>query len=322
VRRTKLWAIAGISIVVIWHSFSLLSQSATGAISGTVRLTDGTPVAGMRVAVTEATPTNASKFYASINTDSSGNYTLGNLPPGSYYVKAGGCDTSWIECPVDSPLFVYHPGTMAKGSATVVVLGPATEIKDKSFKFTADELRALREKSSSLQKQAEQLWRIKSSSTNIEVSEWDSFEAMHNDYVAQFVATPGMGSGRLGAMIMSLDSRKRIRISKTQDDGKSAGVWAVASLELVGIAKHETPVVFSKLAHGTYGLDPRKLSDFDNRAISQLRDGEETVYRRDVDGILLIGAIRAGDSCLGCHVGSHPGDLLGAFRYTLQTPRP
>ena len=120
---------------------------------------------------------------------------------------------------------------------------------------------------------------------------------------------------------MSLDPRKRIRISKAQDDGKSAGVWAVASLDLVGIAKHETPVVFSKLAHGTYGLDPRKLSDFENHALSQLRDGKETVYRRDVDGILLIGAIRAGDSCLGCHVGTHRGDLLGAFRYTLQTPR-
>ncbi len=319
--RTKLSAIAGLSIAVMWHSFSLLSQSPTGSISGTVRFTDGTPVAGMRVAVTEVNPADTSRFYASINTDSSGIYRLDKLPPGSYYIKATGCDRSWLECPIDAPIFVYHPGTASKEFATVVVLAPAVEIKDANFEFTIDEVNSLREKSSVLQKQAQELWGIKSSSSSREVSGWDSFDAMHDDFIAKFIATPGMGSGRMAAVSMRMDPSKRIRISKALDDGRSAGVWAVASLDLIGIAKHESPVLFSQVAHGTYSLNPRKLTDFENRALSELRQGKETAYRKDGDGILLVGAIRAEASCLSCHASARVGDLLGALRYTLQAPR-
>jgi hypothetical protein len=298
-------------IAMLFHPLNPAAQTASGSISGAVLFSDGRPVAGMHVIVQRATTENPSGFYSAV-TDGTGRYRLEEVRPGSYYVRASGCDWLWDHCPPDAPFFVSYP--------EVLVITANSAIRDINFRFTPEEVRTLHEKASQLRNQARELWQIRNVSMPKERSEWATFEAMHDYFVAKFVATPGMGSGRMGAMLLEIDPEKRFRTSKTSSS-KSRETWTLGGLDLIGIAKHEKPVVFARVSHGAYRLDPRKLTEFETLALTELRNGKETVLRREKDGVLLIGAIRAKETCLKCHAGMQVGDLLGAFRYDLEVPR-
>jgi hypothetical protein len=104
--------------------------------------------------------------------------------------------------------------------------------------------------------------------------------------------------------------------SKTPDP---AGEWAVASLELVGLLRHDEPVVYlsQKLPRMDELKDARTrpLDAFETAALRALRAGAD-LHVEDDPGVRFVGAIRSTKQCAGCH-DSQRGDLLGAFTYRL-----
>src|SRR5947207_2153873 len=90
-------------------------QSLTGTVTGLLLRTDGTPAAGVRIAVTpvpDPKDAGATGDLLSLSqTDVSGNYRLENILPGNYYIQAG---------LLDSPN--YYPGTSSLDKATAITV--------------------------------------------------------------------------------------------------------------------------------------------------------------------------------------------------------
>jgi hypothetical protein len=100
--------------------------------------------------------------------------------------------------------------------------------------------------------------------------------------------------------------------------------WKVVSLELVSLLKHDAPRVYvSDHLPNLSELDElptRPLDDFEETRLRQLQDGEEIATAADSVMIRMLGAVRAGETCLACH--SVPQrTLLGAFTYEIRPLR-
>lgn len=98
--------------------------------------------------------------------------------------------------------------------------------------------------------------------------------------------------------------------------------WAVRRLELVSLLKHERPAVYvsdtlPRMDELKKKAKTRPLSEFEDKALAAVRDGEDLVAEATADRIHLLGSLRATKQCLDCHQ-VHRGDLLGAFSYELQ----
>jgi hypothetical protein len=106
-------------------------------------------------------------------------------------------------------------------------------------------------------------------------------------------------------------------------DGPSR--WQLTSLELVSLLKHEAPVAYlSKNLPRMDDLDDaaiRPLDEFEIKALSQLRAGEEIVFESTSDELRMLGSLRAARLCTECH-SVNRGDLLGAFTYRLRRDVP
>lgn len=150
---------------------------------------------------------------------------------------------------------------------------------------------------------------------------------MHDDFVSAFVESDGFGYARVTPM-MRVMHRYRTR--------GQPSLW-VANVELVGIAKHDPPVVFASPFQGF--LHAPDMPSGDGIAVRPRREGrpltldEQEVVRAleagaplrvhaDGEGLRAIGPIRARSECLACHKGKREGDLLGAFVYTLRPLSP
>ncbi len=142
---------------------------------------------------------------------------------------------------------------------------------------------------------------------------------MHDDFVLAFVDSAGFGRMRITPMM------------RTMQDYRTRGersLW-VENVELVGIAKHDPPVVFAspfmgfQHVEGDQPASPRgdrgRPPTADERAaLRALARGERLVVEAQGDGLRAIGAIRAADECLGCHRKARAGDMLGALIYRLR----
>ncbi|MES2669504.1 MAG: hypothetical protein V4673_03670 [Pseudomonadota bacterium] len=141
---------------------------------------------------------------------------------------------------------------------------------------------------------------------------------MHDDFVLAFVQSEGFGRMRVTPM-MRVMSNYRTR-------GETP-LW-VQDLQLIGIARHDPPVVFSSAFQGFQhsedgtALAPRRagrpLTGTERADVRALEDGQRLVVRPQGDALRVVGPISAGDECLGCHKDKRAGDLLGAFVYTLR----
>lgn len=104
--------------------------------------------------------------------------------------------------------------------------------------------------------------------------------------------------------------------------GDPPEIWHVQRIELVSLLKHQPAAVYVS-AH-LPAMDElrdavtRPVTDFEARAIDQLRAGQEIVMHQEVRQRRMVGAIRAIQECRRCH--QVPlGGLLGAFTYELQS---
>lgn len=146
----------------------------------------------------------------------------------------------------------------------------------------------------------------------------DDLLRMHDDFVLAFVQSEGFGRMRVTPM-MRVMSNYRTR-------GETP-LW-VQDLQLIGIARHDPPVVFSSafqgFQHSEEGMalaarpEGRPLTGTERADVRALEEGQRLVVRSQGDALRVAGPISAGDECLGCHKDKRAGDMLGAFVYTLR----
>jgi hypothetical protein len=152
---------------------------------------------------------------------------------------------------------------------------------------------------------------------------WTSLERAHADYVRAFVESDGFGKARITPMMILMHSGRLVL------DGKSL---YVGDVQLIGIAKHDPPVVYAGgfMAFQHADTDEKFLPAAATRHVDSrerlilrsLESGREVVVHADGSGLKAFGAVRADTACLECHRSKQVGDLLGAFVYRLEpTPR-
>ena len=61
----------------------------------------------------------------------------------------------------------------------------------------------------------------------------------------------------------------------------------------------------------------RPLDAFEAASLPKLRAASDLQYQATDEGIHMLGAIRAANTCLQCHAASR-GELLGAFSYRIE----
>jgi hypothetical protein len=94
-----------------------------GTISGVVSTSSGGPASGFRVAALRADTVSSIRAMLSIaETDSTGLYTLQNVPAGRYYVVVGR---------IDAP--TYYPGTLDVDKALAVTIASGTHVSAADF---------------------------------------------------------------------------------------------------------------------------------------------------------------------------------------------
>jgi len=154
-------------------------------------------------------------------------------------------------------------------------------------------------------------------------SVWTSEQAMNDAFIVQFNNTGNFGSGRMPAPTMRIDPGMRLLLTdQMQIDGPMKTVSAayrIYSLELIGIAMHDPPVAFVVVRHkdNAASLNNRILTDFEVNALKELLAGKQVVDQQEKTDRIVVGAVRAEQSCIQCHDGAKVGDLLGAFSYHL-----
>ncbi|MDR6839913.1 hypothetical protein [Pseudoxanthomonas sacheonensis] len=151
---------------------------------------------------------------------------------------------------------------------------------------------------------------------------WTSLEGMHADYVRAFVESDGFGKARITPMMRLMHSGRL-----TLDDKP----LHVGDVQLIGIAKHDPPVVYASgfMAFQHADTDEsflpmrasRSVDGQERLILRTLEKEQEVVARTDASGLKAYGAIRATTACLECHRSKREGDLLGAFVYRLEPAR-
>ncbi len=100
----------------------------------------------------------------------------------------------------------------------------------------------------------------------------------------------------------------------------SLGTWQVERVELVGILKHDEPVVYLTrnlpIMEEVRDAPTRKLNSFERESLAALRRGEDLMVQESPRRPRLFGSIRAVNQCLKCH-SVERGELLGAFSYQM-----
>ena len=122
---------------------------------------------------------------------------------------------------------------------------------------------------------------------------------------------------------MQINSQMRLLLTEpVHNDGPTpttSADYQINRLELIGIAMHDIPLAFVVVRHKdkSASLNNRPMTDFEASAIKELAAGKQIVDKLDKTDRLVVGAVRAEQSCIACHAGAKVGDLLGAFSYHL-----
>ncbi|MBX9583386.1 MAG: hypothetical protein K2X87_24045 [Gemmataceae bacterium] len=147
----------------------------------------------------------------------------------------------------------------------------------------------------------------------------DAARTMHAAGVVDFVNPDGFGLVRGRSRVAGFRPHGFSKVP----DGKPK--WEAETVELVGLLVHPEPVVYvsAKLPamDQLRGTPTRPLDEFETAGLARLRAGEDHYAAGAGDRLRLVGSLRNGKTCEGCHGGGYR-DLLGAFSYTLRTARP
>ncbi len=107
--------------------------------------------------------------------------------------------------------------------------------------------------------------------------------------------------------------------------GDSPDDWQISRLDLVSLLKFDSPRVYLSehlpRMEELRNAETRPVDEFEQRALEQLRGGEDIVVDQQHNSIRMVGAVRAATQCLDCH-SVRRGELLGAFSYLLDRKHP
>jgi hypothetical protein len=147
----------------------------------------------------------------------------------------------------------------------------------------------------------------------------------HRTAVNDFISPQRMGYIRSRNEVAGFESHRFTGLNERwKRDYDNARYWQVVRLELVGLLRGENPRVYVAKTipkmEQLVNTPQRALNDFEKTALPQLRTQEDLVVNQQPSRIEMLGAVRAGKTCLECHHGDR-GKLLGAFSYSL-TPLP
>ena len=146
---------------------------------------------------------------------------------------------------------------------------------------------------------------------------------MHLQFLEHFRSAVGLGRSRMVSPTLRVDDDMLLTLTAPSDEDTSPPVtlrYELKNLELIGVARHATPVAFVLRSHtDRSGVEhTRSLNDFERRALASLRSTDDVVAAETTRiGRNVVGAIRATGECLSCHATSKVGDMLGAFSYRL-----
>lgn len=164
-----------------------------------------------------------------------------------------------------------------------------------------------------------------------------SLDAMHDLFVADFLNSEGFGPNR----IPKTEAPPKFEPPTVAILGQR---FTVKSRELIGIVKHDPPVVHQQYDHAvmsgankppesaapqvvvpeqnakTVKKTPektRRLTKFERAALTLFRNGGELSYGIQGADRVVVGPIRATAQCMKCHENSKEGEILGALTYRL-----
>ena len=155
---------------------------------------------------------------------------------------------------------------------------------------------------------------------------WSSDTQMHSFFMDRFLQSRGNGFARTLDVPMQVWDGMRLIIGDSVAKGKSLdpGEYELKKLELIGIARHSSPVAFIGLSHTSAGRpQTRSLNAFEQKALGEFSESLSVVGQTDKFGNgTVVAAVRAGAECLSCHQEYKVGSVLGAFSYQLTTVPP
>jgi hypothetical protein len=163
---------------------------------------------------------------------------------------------------------------------------------------------------------------------------WVSDSQLSRYFVDRFKASDGFGQRRMLAAPMTVSDLMRLEVPGTPQanaerapaSSAAAKNYGIYRLELIAIAKHDTPVVFNQPnhKHPSNAEIVRALTNFETKAVDELRAGKDVTFEASSDGRTrnVAGAIRATEDCLHCHEQYKVGDLLGALSFQLSEASP
>jgi hypothetical protein len=156
---------------------------------------------------------------------------------------------------------------------------------------------------------------LKESHPELQLPHKNSLNHFHTMGILDFVNPRGFGFVKDRQHVAGFQSHGFSRVPEPVGD------WKVASVELVGLLRHEKPVVYlsNKLPRMDELSDKsiRQLDAFETTALTELQRGADLHLGEGKDTGRFLGAIRSTKQCIECH-GGERGALLGAFTYRLR----
>jgi hypothetical protein len=146
----------------------------------------------------------------------------------------------------------------------------------------------------------------------------NGLQSLHQGSVVDFVNADNFGFIKDRRHVAGFQEHQ---VSQTPTPSKP---WTLQTLDLIGIALHEKPVVYVSeylpRMDELRAAPTRTLDDFEAAGLAALERGDELFVRDRGEERRMLGAIRAARQCVACH-GGERGDLLGAFSYRLTQDR-
>jgi hypothetical protein len=143
----------------------------------------------------------------------------------------------------------------------------------------------------------------------------------HRTAVSDFLEPDRIGYVRSRTEVAGFNAHGFTTLHEQWSNGsRSNAKWQVVRLELVSLLRQAEPRVYvaatmpamDRLAN----VPHRALNDFEKGALPQLVSQKDVVIKQEFEHIEMLGAVRAGTTCLECHEAAR-GKLLGAFSYEI-----
>lgn len=144
---------------------------------------------------------------------------------------------------------------------------------------------------------------------------------VHRTVVRDFLAPDRIGYARSRTEVAGFNAHHLTELRNLRPNTSEVTTkWQVSRLELVSLLRHAEPRVY--VAKTMPAMDQlaevphRALNEFETRALRRLRAKQDVAVKQEPAHIEMLGAVRAGTSCLECHQVTR-GTLLGAFSYEI-----